>query len=97
MRKLTRFFKSQEGPDLQLRIPLWASHVSDGRWHRAQVKWMQNETWISLDHGQLELTRAHHNYRVGAVVSEIRAGGPGADGCVKVGFLFFFNNKITVK
>ena len=87
----------QEGPDHQLRNPLWASHVSDGRWHRAQVKWMQNETWISLDHGQLELTRAHHNYRVGAVVSEIRAGGPGADGCVKVGFLFFFNNKISVK
>ncbi len=52
---------------------------------------MQNETWISLDHGQLELTRAHHNYRVGAVVSEIRAGGPGADGCVKVGFLFSFS------
>ena len=73
------------GGESGLEIELSASHVNDGRWHHVRVKWMQNETWLSLDFGQLELTRTHLNYRVGALVTKIAVGGKGLDrGCVKV-------------
>ncbi len=46
---------------------------------------MQNETWISLDYGQLEVTRTHLNYRVGALVTRIAVGGQSVTGaaCVR--------------
>ncbi len=79
-------YRMKDGSKDTLEIELAAAHVTDGRWHHVQVKWMQNETWISLDFGQLELTRAHLNYRVGALVTKVAVGGQGLDrGCVKVG------------
>jgi len=66
-----------------LRLALGSSFVADGVWHRVEVKWMQNETWVSLDYGQLEETVAHTNYRVGALVTGIAAGG-NLRGCIRV-------------
>jgi len=70
--------------------------VSDGVWHHVEAKWMSNEVWLSLDHGQRELTQTFSAKVQGLYVGKILIGGPDAsyvsltsdfgyfDGCIQV-------------
>jgi cadherin EGF LAG seven-pass G-type receptor 1 len=71
-------------------------HVSDGRWHHIEVKWMSGELWINLDYGQREVTSPATNKLQGLYVGKILIGGPDAslgslnadygyfEGCIQV-------------
>lgn len=79
------------GETVQLRQGL----VSDGVWHHVEAKWMSNDVWLSLDHGQREVTQAFAAKVQGLYVGKILIGGPDAsyvslnsdfgyfDGCIQ--------------
>ncbi len=67
-----------------LHMTLQGIDTSDNEWHHIQVKWMLNETWISLDYGLLEKTKPYYNYKGGTLVSRVQVGGDHFLGCVQV-------------
>ena len=70
---------------------LSATRVDDGAWHDIQIKWMTNEVWLNLDHGDFEVTQRANEDFAGQYVGSVAVGGlPNSNndakfsGCIKV-------------
>lgn len=65
--------------------------MSDGKWHSAELKWMQGELWLNTDYGYHEKTVPVDSKLVGLEVTKVSIGGLNDDedpfigliGCIK--------------